>query len=74
MNRLISIIGLFLLFSCGNKSCETTEEPSTPRNVEVIEVDGCEYVTIDNGYKGGCSIIHKYSCKFCAKRNKTEEK
>ena len=71
MNRLL-ILFPFLLFSCENSKCSSYKEEvkDTHRgNVGVTVVDSCEYVFMDNGYKGGCAIIHKQNCKFCTKRN-----
>ena len=70
MRNISLILVSVLLFSCGNSECNEKEIPSSKRNVDVIVVDSCEYITIDNGYKGGCSIIHKNNCKFCAKNEK----
>ncbi len=34
--------------------------------VEVVEIDSCEYIALTSRYLGG--IIHKQNCKFCAVR------
>lgn len=86
MSKLISVFGLFLIFSCVNNTSVPKEEIK-PKNegrivyeygwhtrVRVFEVDSCEYVGFDAGSEAGTSIIHKQNCKFCAKRNKKDEK
>lgn len=42
--------------------------------VRVIEVDSCEYVSMDSGLEGGTSIIHKQNCTFCLERNSGNKK
>ena len=34
---------------------------------DVIEIDSCEYIVGNAGYKG--YLAHKGNCKYCAKRN-----
>ena len=51
MRKSSLILVSVLLFSCGNSECNEKEMSSSKRNVDVIVVDSCEYVTIDNGYK-----------------------
>lgn len=41
-------------------------------SVRVIEVDSCEYVTMDSGTQGGTAVIHKQNCTFCLERNSAE--
>lgn len=36
-------------------------------NVEVVEIDSCEYIYVPNG--NGSWGAHKGNCKFCAQRN-----
>lgn len=53
-------------------SCEMTRQTRTIENVggttfDVIEVDSCEYIIGNAGYKG--YMAHKGNCKYCAKRN-----
>lgn len=54
-------------------SCRPTRQTRTIENVsgtcfDVIEIDGCEYVIGNSGYKG--YLAHKGNCKYCAERNK----
>ncbi len=37
-------------------------------NIQVLEVDSCEYVVWDWFDTGG--IVHKQNCKYCIDRNK----
>ena len=53
-------------------SCEPTRRTRTIEHVggttfDVIEVDSCEYIIGNSGYKG--YMAHKGNCKYCAKRN-----
>ena len=53
-------------------SCNLTRQTRTIQNVggttfDVIEVDSCEYIIGNIGYKG--YMAHKGNCKYCAKRN-----
>ena len=76
MYRLL-ILFPFLFLSCENSKCSSYKEEvkDTYRgNVGVTVVDSCEYVFMDNGYKGGCAIIHKQNCNFCAKKDENREK
>lgn len=71
MYRLL-ILFPFLFLSCENSKYSSYKEEvkDTFRgNVGVTVVDSCEYVFMDNGYKGGCAIIHKQNCKFCTKKD-----
>ena len=79
MYRLL-ILFMFSFLSCVNskevqvkqaKYSSYEEEVKDARrgNVGVTVVDSCEYVFMDNGYKGGCAIIHKQNCKFCTKKD-----
>lgn len=33
--------------------------------VQILTIDGCEYVWVKNGY--GAGLTHKGNCKFCKK-------
>ena len=71
MYRLL-ILFMFSFLSCENSKYSSYEEEvkdARRGNVGVTVVDNCEYVFIDNGRKGGCAIIHKQNCKFCAKKD-----
>jgi hypothetical protein len=35
--------------------------------VQILTVDGCEYIWCKNGY--GAGLTHKGNCKFCLSRN-----
>ena len=37
-------------------------------DVQVVQIDSCEYVVWNYGYAGG--IVHKQNCKFCVERSK----
>ena len=37
------------------------------KGVQILTIDGCEYVWCKNGY--GAGLTHKGNCKFCLARN-----
>lgn len=59
---LLLVITSFLFTGC-NKN-KTVPNYS---NIEIIEIDSCEYIDIRTG--SGTCVIHKGNCKFCIKRN-----
>ena len=68
---VITAIVAFMIVACFC-SCEPTRRTRTIENVggttfDVIEVDSCEYIIGNVGYKG--YMAHKGNCKYCAKRN-----
>lgn len=83
MRKIISIIGLFLLFSCVNsETVEISKEEYSKlqnkiyidyqglTNGKIVVIDNCEYIMYHSyGYE---SITHKGNCKFCAKRLKNK--
>lgn len=66
---LLSTITVLFLFSCGPSREEMEKEQNQKSNtryvgpVRIVTVDGCDYLIVNNGYKGGVSITHKYNCK-----------
>lgn len=45
------------------------------RGLQVIVIDGCEYLLGSTGsYHGGIVLAHKGNCKFCEKRRLNEYK
>ena len=67
---VIAAIVAFMIVACFCHS--TTRRTRTIENVggttfDVIEVDSCEYIIGNAGYKG--YMAHKGNCKYCAKRN-----
>lgn len=71
MYRLL-ILFPFLFLSCENSKYSSYKEEvkdTFKKNVGVTVVDSCEYIFMDNGYRGGCAIIHKQNCKFCTKKD-----
>ena len=76
MYRLL-ILFPFLFFSCENSkysNCKEEVKDTYRGNIGITVVDSCEYVFMDNGYKGGTSIIHKQNCKFCAKKDENSNR
>ena len=69
---LLFIIGMVLILA----SCTTAIAQRTIKNVsgtsfDVIEVDSCEYIIGNAGYKG--YMAHKGNCKYCKERMKYYE-
>jgi hypothetical protein len=67
---------------CG---CEAPNEKNTPPqttdvqtrytswscDIKVLNIDDCEYIVAQTGFKdGGLSIVHKQNCKYCDARSK----
>ena len=53
-------------------SCERALQTRTIENIngtcfDVIEIDSCEYVIANAGYKG--YMAHKGNCKYCEQRH-----
>lgn len=78
---IISSKALFFLVVClltascvkeANVNKRELKEVVINTNVEVIEVDGCEYIYISNGNASWGS--HKGNCKFCAKKDENRKK
>ena len=68
---VIAVIVAAMIVAC-LCSCEPTRRTRTIENVggttfDVIEIDSCEYIIGNAGYKG--YMAHKGNCKYCAKRN-----
>ena len=40
----------------------------TNSGVQILIIDGCEYIWCKNGY--GAGLTHKGNCQFCEERNK----
>ncbi len=61
---------------CGSSNSEQQKEQKPlsqiqhieTGDVQVVQIDSCEYVVWNYGYAGG--IVHKQNCKFCVERSK----
>jgi len=52
-----------------------TLENYSLRELQVITIDGCEYILGSTGsYHGGIALAHKGNCKFCEQRRLNENK
>ena len=67
----------FLFTACSSNVESTNNIVDEPKptsgtkvngSINVVEVEGCEYIVWD-WYDAG-NIIHKHNCKFCAERSK----
>ena len=72
MKYLLIVLFLFVVgFSCTKESTEPKTRKTTTKFIDVIIIDGCEYITFEASLRnGGVCIIHKQNCKFC--KEKTE--
>jgi hypothetical protein len=75
---LAAILLLCAVFSSCNKTPQSpnsaevkTRYTSWSCDVKLVDIDSCEYIVAQTGFKdGGLSIIHKQNCKYCAARSK----
>ena len=74
---IYTLLVAFLFTACGgnvestNNITEETKPTSGTKvrgNINVVEVEGCEYIVWD-WYDTG-NIVHKHNCKFCEERSK----
>lgn len=68
MKKLILFLFITIMFISCNK--DKTKPTYNINEYKVIEVDSCEYLKRDKGYKG--YLAHKGNCKYCAERRKKE--
>lgn len=76
--HLSAVLAAILLLCAVFSSCEPqakdgakadTKYSSWSCDIKVVEIDSCEYVVAQTGFKdGGLSIVHKQNCKYCAAR------
>lgn len=77
MKKVIKTMQLFfaitifpMLYSCNmNSDIAHSTKQYNYGQIEIIEVDSCEYILFRDAYKGG--ICHKENCKFCNARDTT---
>ena len=72
---LLLVAFLFTVCSCKVESTNNIVEEGKRTfgtkvrgNINVVEVEGCEYIVWD-WFDAG-NIVHKHNCKFCAERSK----
>tara|TARA_B110000285_G_scaffold227165_1_gene288020 strand:+ start:6055 stop:6312 length:258 start_codon:yes stop_codon:yes gene_type:complete len=72
-----TLLVAFLFTACSSNVESTNNIVDEPKptsgtkvngSINVVEVEGCEYIVWD-WYDAG-NIIHKHNCKFCAERSK----
>ena len=66
---IYSMVLLTLLMSCHEPNVEkknTTYYIDSIKSLDIIVVDGCEYLYYSGGHRMG--ITHKGNCKFCKLR------
>ena len=82
--KYIIIVLALIFISCSDNKVEIPKakhqeksklifEFGLKTSVRVIEVDSCEYVSMDSGTHGGTAIIHKQNCTFCLGRNSAKK-
>ena len=67
MRKVLLFIGMVLMLASCTKA-ERTVKNVDGTSFDVIEVDSCEYIIGDAGYKG--YMAHKGNCKYCEQRMK----
>ena len=69
-----TLLVAFLFMSCSSSTNNIVEEDKPTSgtkvrgNINVVEVEGCEYIVWD--WHDAGNIVHKHNCKFCAERSK----
>lgn len=83
MRKLVFLMGLFLLGSCGGgdetynqKTIEVEDsgglefEYGNTDVYHIQEIDGCEYILVNGMNYKEPALTHKGNCKYCLERNK----
>ena len=78
IKKLIPIIAILLCSGCSQSEKDPRENmphvsntvyPNEPHTVQIIVLDSCEYILMDEGWHKQC-LTHKGNCRLCKQRNK----